>query len=66
MNNTVMVLGEIVMVDLPQGSVKEDGLVDITMTNTVAISGLDSYHSPNKVKRLGYAKPHQPVCIIES
>ncbi|MFT6101650.1 MAG: flavin reductase (DIM6/NTAB) family NADH-FMN oxidoreductase RutF [Granulosicoccus sp.] len=65
MNNTVMVLGEIVMVDLPQGSVKEDGLVDMAMTNTVAISGLDSYHSPKKVKRLGYAKPHQPVCIIE-
>jgi len=66
MNNTVMVLGEIVMVNLPQDSVKEDGLVDMTTTNTVAVSGLDSYHSPRKVKRLGYAKPHQPVCIIDN
>ncbi|MGS2716590.1 flavin reductase family protein [Eionea flava] len=64
-NNTVMVLGEIILVDLPKGSIKDDGLVDMTMTNTVAVSGLDSYHSPKKVKRLGYAKPHQPVCIID-
>jgi flavin reductase (DIM6/NTAB) family NADH-FMN oxidoreductase RutF len=66
MNNTVMVLGEIVMVDIPEDSVQEDGLVDMTITNTVAISGLDSYHVPKKIKRLGYAKPHQPVCIIDN
>ena len=66
MNNTVMVLGEIVMVDIPEDSVQEDGLVDMTITNTVAVSGLDSYHTPKKVKRLGYAKPHQPVCIIDN
>lgn len=66
MNNTVMVLGEIVMVDIPEDSVQEDGLVDMTITNTVAVSGLDSYHTPKKIKRLGYAKPHQPVCIIDN
>jgi len=66
MHNTVMILGEIVLVDLPKDSIKDDGLVDMTMTNTVAVSGLDSYHSPKKVKRLGYAKPHQPVCIIDN
>jgi flavin reductase (DIM6/NTAB) family NADH-FMN oxidoreductase RutF len=66
MNNTVMVLGEIVMVDIPEDSVKEDGLIDMTITNTVAVSGLDSYHAPKKLKRLGYAKPHQPVCIIDN
>ena len=66
MNNTVMVLGEIIMVDIPEDSVQEDGLVDMTITNTVAVSGLDSYHAPKKLKRLGYAKPHQPVCIIDN
>jgi len=66
MNNTVMVLGEIVMVDTPEDSVQEDGLIDMTITNTVAVSGLDSYHAPKKIKRLGYAKPHQPVCIIDN
>jgi flavin reductase (DIM6/NTAB) family NADH-FMN oxidoreductase RutF len=66
MNNTVMVLGEIVMVDTPEDSVQEDGVVDMTITNTVAVSGLDSYHAPKKIKRLGYAKPHQPVCIIDN
>lgn len=66
LNNTVMVIGEIVMVDVPESSVKDDGLVDMTITNTVAVSGLDTYHSPKKIKRLAYAKPKQATQTIES
>ncbi|MEM7209190.1 MAG: flavin reductase [Pseudomonadota bacterium] len=60
LNNTVMVVGEIVLVAVPDEVIHEDGLVDIVQCNSVAVSGLDTYHAPQKVKRLAYAKPDLP------
>lgn len=65
LNNTVMVIGEIVTIEVPEASLGEDGLVDMTKTNTVAVSGLDTYHAPQKVKRLSYAKPDTWPVVIE-
>ena len=38
-------------------AIKEDGYIDIESLNTVAISGLDSYHTSQRLSRLSYAKP---------
>jgi len=42
---------------LPDDIVGEDGFVDIEKAETVAISGLDSYHETKRIARLSYAKP---------
>ena len=56
-NGTIMVIGEITHIILPNSSIKQDGYVDIESLDTVAISGLDSYHVTERLGRLSYAKP---------
>ena len=65
LNNTVMVLGEIIWAEVPNQSIQPDGLVDMNITQTVAVSGLDSYHAPKKIKRLSYAKPNSQAYVID-
>lgn len=56
-NGTHLVIGEVVLVDVPEHCVMPDGAVDLTVAGSVAISGLDSYHDPRAIKRMAYAKP---------
>lgn len=56
-NGTHLVIGEVVLVEVPEQSLTADGAVDLNMAGTVAISGLDSYHDPRPIKRMAYAKP---------
>jgi flavin reductase (DIM6/NTAB) family NADH-FMN oxidoreductase RutF len=55
-NQTVLIVGEIVSLRVPEQAVSEDGFIDLESLNTVTISGLDSYHSTSLIKRLPYAK----------
>lgn len=57
LNNTLLVIGEISDILCPQTAIKADGYIDIESLNTVAVSGLDSYHTSNRLSRLSYAKP---------
>lgn len=59
-NKTHLVIGELVLADVPSDSVREDGSVDLGLCGTVALTGLDTYHQPVPVKRMAYAKPHLP------
>lgn len=65
LNNTVFVVGEIVYAEAPDHAIAEDGLIDIAACNSTAVSGLDTYHSPQKVKRLAYAKADLPPREID-
>jgi len=56
-NGTILVIGKVIEVILPESCLLSDGAIDIEMAETIAISGLDSYHTTNKVARLSYAKP---------
>ncbi|MEM6765932.1 MAG: flavin reductase [Bacteroidota bacterium] len=56
MNETVLIVGQIVELLLPEEAVMEDGFVDLCVAGTLAISGLDSYHKVEAGKRLPYAK----------
>jgi flavin reductase (DIM6/NTAB) family NADH-FMN oxidoreductase RutF len=56
-NNTIMVIGEINQLYLPNDCLCEDGYLDIEKAGTITCSGLDSYHTTNRLQRLEYAKP---------
>lgn len=64
-NSTHLVIGEVVGVDVPQGCVRDDGSIDISAANTVAISGLDSYYRATRVRRMAYAKPELPPTVLD-
>lgn len=40
---------------------KSDGYIDIESLGTMAISGLDGYHSTQRAARLSYAKPDKKL-----
>ena len=65
LNQTVMVIGEIIHVEIADEYIHNDGLVDIQSAGTVAVSGLDVYHQPKKIKRLAYAKPDIELKTID-
>lgn len=56
-NDTIFIVGEIIEVILPEEIVLLDGYLDIEKAGTIAISGLDSYHTGKRIARLSYAKP---------
>ena len=63
-NNTEFVIGEIMQIHVSENAVRADGYLDIESIETVAISGLDSYHVTNRLSRLSYAKPDKPVSSL--
>lgn len=63
-NGTHLVIGEVVLVDVPSAVCREDGSVDLAAVDTMALAGLDSYHQSGSVKRMAYAKPdHSPAVL---
>lgn len=55
-NNTILIIGQIVDVYFPAEIFKTDGFLDLEATNSVISCGLDSYHKTKKLERLSYAK----------
>lgn len=64
-NSTEFVIGEITVIDVETEALQQDGFVDIEALDTVAISGLDSYHHTSRLARLSYAKVDKPLTTIE-
>jgi flavin reductase (DIM6/NTAB) family NADH-FMN oxidoreductase RutF len=64
LNNTTMIIGEITQIHIPKIFLNEDGFVDLTASDCITCSGLDSYHSTQQLDRLSYAKPNLPVTSI--
>ena len=63
-NNTIMVIGEIVQVYFPEDCLTKDGFLDIEKANTITCSGLDSYHTTQRLDRLSYAKPDKELTSL--
>ena len=55
-NDTTMIVGEIITIDVAADAVQDDGFIDHQLLQTVAVSGLDSYHKTMPLQRLNYAK----------
>lgn len=56
-NGTLLIIGKIVEIILPENCLLAHGGLDIEKAGTVALSGLDGYHSTQLLDRLSYAKP---------
>ena len=64
-NGTILAIGEISHILVPSSSIKADGYIDIEALDSVAISGLDSYHCTERFSRLSYAKPSTPIQMLD-
>lgn len=58
-NNTYLVVGSIEHLVLPDEAINESGYIDLSITNTVGMSGLNSYYSLSKVDDLPYARVNE-------
>jgi flavin reductase (DIM6/NTAB) family NADH-FMN oxidoreductase RutF len=63
-NNTIMIIGEIKEVYVPENCLYEDGFIDLEKANTITCSGLDSYHKTVQLDRLSYAKPNKELSSL--
>jgi flavin reductase (DIM6/NTAB) family NADH-FMN oxidoreductase RutF len=63
-NNTTMIIGEIVEIHVPEDCLSIDGFIDLEKANTITCSGLDSYHKTIRLDRLSYAKPDKEITSI--
>ncbi|HEX9151547.1 MAG TPA: flavin reductase [Flavobacterium sp.] len=63
-NNTTMIIGEIVQIYVPEDCLSDEGFVDLEKANTITCSGLDSYHKTVQLDRLSYAKPDKETISI--
>lgn len=63
-NNTIMIIGEIIQVYVPSDCMLEDGFIDLEKADTITCSGLDSYHKTMQLDRLSYAKPDKEITSL--
>lgn len=63
-NNTTLIIGEIVEIFIPEDCLSEDGFVDLEKANTLTCSGLDSYHKTMQLDRLSYAKTDKEITSL--
>lgn len=56
-NGTQLIIGELVLLEIDEGMLREDYSLDLEKTGSVAISGLDSYYTTEHLLTLPYAKP---------
>ncbi len=58
LNKTILIVGEIRHIILPENALLGDGNVDLNSVADICISGLDTYHQVRKLKTFPYAKPN--------
>lgn len=63
-NGTIMLIGKIVCVQVPEEIIAEDGFVQLEKAGSLTCSGLDSYHKTEQIARLSYAKPDKSITIL--
>ncbi|PQB05707.1 flavin reductase family protein [Aureitalea marina] len=56
-NKTILLIGRIIKLELPDGSVLEDGSIDHQALGTAGVSGLYSYYKNSAIKQLEFARP---------
>ncbi len=58
-NNTILIIGKVILVQLPEQHLSPDGSVDLTALESLASTALDTYFNISNPTRLPYAK-HKP------
>lgn len=64
-NNTKIVIGEVIFVIIDNALMEPDGYVDHIKAKTVTVAGLDSYFTTNALSRLTYAKPGEEPSVLK-
>jgi len=64
-NNTILIIGSIVHIELDEQRIGADGFVSPEDANTLACVGLDAYYETRLISRLSYAKTDQWPTKIE-
>ena len=57
LNGTILIIGELEHLLLPENALPEDGNLDLNAAGDVCISGLDGYHAVEKAVRFPFARP---------
>lgn len=57
MNGTLLIIGSVQQVDMPDDLVQNDGFVNLNQTDVLVTQGLDAYFTTKFLGRLPYAKP---------
>ncbi|MGA0555957.1 flavin reductase family protein [Larkinella sp. VNQ87] len=57
LNGTLLVIGQVEHVVVPDEAVDEQGHIDLSAVNDVGISGLNSYYKLEKLAQFPYARP---------
>ncbi len=60
-NQTILMIGEIQEIHLPEGAFNEEHILQLAHTGSIGVNGLETYYRVEKIAELPYAKPHQPV-----
>lgn len=64
-NGTILIIGKLAEAFLPPQCLHPDGSIDIEQAGSITTSGLDSYHTTQRLSRLTYAKPDSlPIDIL--
>jgi len=63
-NNTTIIIGQIVEINMPDGIISKDGFVNLEEVETNTVCGLDAYYKTIKIERLSYAKPDKEITTI--
>lgn len=65
LNGTILMIGEVQELYVPDNCLADDGYLDIEAAGTITVSGLDSYHATQRLARLSYAKPDRELRVID-
>ncbi len=60
-NGTLLMIGRVTEIFFPKDCLLEDGYLDIEKAGSITTSGLDAYHSTQKLARLSYAKADRVI-----
>ena len=60
-NQTTMIIGKVIELFLPKDCLDEKGNLDLNRAETVALCGLDSYHTTKMIHRLPCARIPKPA-----
>lgn len=63
-NGTILMIGEIKEVFFPEDCLASDGFINLEQAGSITCSGLDAYHTTQRLARLSYAKPDQALRIL--
>jgi len=63
-NGTILIIGQIQHLYFPNDCLDQDSFLDLEKAKTITCSGLDCYHTTQKIERLSYAKPDKEIEIL--